>query len=62
LNADEYAKALREPAALGIVGGGIYDALLGNCALKARAETIYSWNVKHFERLGPEISKRVKTP
>jgi predicted nucleic acid-binding protein len=62
LNADEYAKAIEEAAALGIAGGGIYDALLGHCALKVKAETIYTWNVKHFDRLGPEIRKRVKTP
>ena len=62
LNGDEYVKAIRESAALGIAGGGIYDALLGYCALKAKAERIYSWNVKHFERLGPAIANRVKTP
>ena len=62
LNAREYALAIEEAAALGIAGGGIYDALLGHCALKAKAETIYSWNAKHFERLGAEIRKRVRTP
>jgi predicted nucleic acid-binding protein len=62
LNAEEYAKALEEAAALGIAGGGIYDALLARCALKVKAETIYTWNEKHFERLGDEIRKRVKTP
>jgi predicted nucleic acid-binding protein len=62
LNAEEYAKALEEAAALGIAGGGIYDALLARCALKVKAETIYTWNEKHFERLGDETSRRVKTP
>ena len=61
MNAGEYAKAIEEAAALGIAGGGIDDALLGHCALKAKAETIYTWNAKHFERLGAAISKRVKT-
>ena len=62
LTGAEYAKAIQEAIVLGIAGGGIYDALLGHCALKAEADDIYTWNVKHFERLGPEISKRVKTP
>ena len=62
LTAEDYAKAIEDAATLGIVGGGIYDALLGHCALKAKAETFYTWNVKHFERRGPEIRKRVKTP
>lgn len=49
-------------AAAGVTGGGIYDAVVGHCALKAGAGTIYTWNVKHFKRLGPEIAKRVATP
>jgi hypothetical protein len=47
---------------VGVTGGGICDAVLARCALKAGARTIYSWNVKHFRRLGPEIAKRVATP
>src|ERR1700733_7979624 len=43
LTGDEYAEALESFAALGIVGGSIYDALLAYCAIKAGAETIYSW-------------------
>jgi predicted nucleic acid-binding protein len=33
LNGDEYADALAASAALGIVGGGIYDAMLAHYAL-----------------------------
>jgi predicted nucleic acid-binding protein len=62
LTDQEYFKALEASAALGVTGGGIYDALLGHCALKTRAEVIYTWNVKHFERLGQEIARRAKTP
>jgi predicted nucleic acid-binding protein len=58
----EYFKAMEVSAAVGVIGGGIYDAVLGHCALKAGAETIYTWNAKHFRRLGPEIAGRVKTP
>jgi predicted nucleic acid-binding protein len=62
LSGEEYANALGSSAALGIVGGNIYDALLGHCALKAEVETIYTWNSKHYARCGPEISRRLKTP
>lgn len=62
LDAQEYFAAMQEAAAAGIVGGMVYDALLAHCALKARAETIYTWNVKHFRQLGPEIALRLKTP
>jgi hypothetical protein len=32
------------------------------CALKANAQTIYTWNVKHFNRLGENIAARVRHP
>ncbi|MDQ6705273.1 MAG: PIN domain-containing protein, partial [Acidobacteriota bacterium] len=48
LDGDEYAGALEASAALGIVGGCIYDAMLAHCAIKAHAETIYSWNARHY--------------
>ncbi len=62
LDPEEYSAAVQEAAATGIVGGAVYDALLAQCALKAHAETIYTWNVKHSQRMGREITSRVKTP
>ncbi len=62
LTAEEYLKALEASAALGVTGGGIYDAVLGHCAIKAGADKIYTWDVKHFKRLGPEIAGRVTAP
>jgi predicted nucleic acid-binding protein len=62
LDPEEYFAAVEEAAAAGIVGGAIDDALLAQCALKTRAETIYTWNVKRFQRINPEIARRVKTP
>jgi len=62
LEAEEYYSVIAEAAAEGIVGGTIYDALIARCALKARATTIYTWNVEHFRRCGPDVAKRVRTP
>ena len=62
LDREEYFAAIEASAALGIVGGAIYDALLAHCALIAEAESIYTWNPKDFQRLGPAIAARVKTP
>jgi predicted nucleic acid-binding protein len=62
LTDEEYFRAVEASSAIGIAGGGIYDAILGHCALKADAESIYTWNLKDFTRLGPEIAGRVKTP
>jgi predicted nucleic acid-binding protein len=62
LTADEHAQGLRKYAAMGVVGGTIYDALLAHCALKARAEEIYSWNSRHYQQFGPEVAARWRTP
>jgi len=52
--------ALQASSALGRIGGGIYDAMLAHCALKAQAETIYSWNGRHYAQCGPEVTGRLK--
>ncbi len=52
LSGDEYAGALETSAALGIVGGGIYDAMLANCAIKANAEAIYTWDGRRYAQCG----------
>jgi predicted nucleic acid-binding protein len=62
LSGDEYADALEASAALGIVGGAIYDAMLAHCAIKAKAEAIYSWNDRHYGRCGPEVIRRLRRP
>lgn len=62
LDGDEYADALEASAAFGIVGGGIYDAMLAHCALKANAKTIYSWNGRHYALCGADVTRRLRTP
>ena len=61
LDGDEDAYALEASAALGIVGGGIYDAMLAHCAMKAQAEAIYSWNGRHYGLCGPEVTRLLRT-
>lgn len=62
LNAREYRLAINRAARNGDLGGTTYDALLGQCALKAGATRILTWDVAHFQRVGPEIADRVQTP
>ena len=62
LDSEEYYSVIRDVAGEGIAGGMVYDALIARCAIKARAETIFTWNIDHFRRLGPEVAKRVRTP
>jgi predicted nucleic acid-binding protein len=58
---DRFA-VLERAAAARVFGGTIYDILLAHCALKASAEILYTWNVKHFQHFGGEIATRVRTP
>ena len=62
LDENEYFTLLEEAAAANISGGTCYDALIAHCAMKVKAQTIYTWNVKHFNRLGAEIASRVRAP
>ena len=61
LTADEYVLAIQDAARDGVTGATIYDALLARSAIKAQADVIYTWNLKHFQQF-PEIRSRVRTP
>lgn len=62
LDVGGYRSTIGEAAGLDIVGGTTYDALIGACARKMKAEIIYTWNIAHFLRLGEEVAERVRTP
>jgi len=62
LDGEDYLVAIRQAAALGVVGGTSYDALVAACALKAKADMIYTWNVARFTSLGAEVAPKVRTP
>lgn len=48
-------------AALGIVGG-VYDGVLAHCAVKAKAEKIYTRIGKHYARCGRKVTEWVRMP
>ena len=62
LDGDEYRAAMRRIAKMGIVGGAVYDGLLALCALKAGADHLYTWNVRHFSLMDEEIQRMVLLP
>lgn len=62
LDEDEYFQVVQSAAEEGLVGGAVYDAIIGHCALKAKAETICTWNEKDFVRLSGPIAERVRRP
>ena len=62
LNAEEVFETVRNAAAQGLTSGRIYDALLLRCAAKAKAEVIYTWNLKHFRAIAPHLAPLIRTP
>jgi len=62
LDEEEYCSMIADAANEGLVGGIVYDALIARCAIKAKATTIYTWNLDHFLRLGSKVADRVRTP
>jgi len=62
LSESDYVEVLTNAAKNGLVGGGLYDALLARCALNARSGVLYTWNVKHFTRLGSNVAALTRRP
>jgi predicted nucleic acid-binding protein len=62
LDETEYFAVLESAASSGVAGGSTYDAIIAQCALKADAQTLFTWNVRHFKRFGEQISARVREP
>jgi predicted nucleic acid-binding protein len=62
LDSNEYVDALQKAATQGISGGSVYDALFAASALKAKAETIYTWNTRHYSLCGPDVTARLRRP
>jgi predicted nucleic acid-binding protein len=62
LTEQEYVSALERASAGGIVGAATYDALIAQCALKAGANVLLTWNVRDFTRIGAAVAEIVKTP
>ena len=59
LTAEDYQTVIRKVVQLNISGGGIYDALIAQAALKANVDSLLTFNSKHFTRLGIEIAQLV---
>lgn len=62
LNEVEYFDTLQHAAEHGFVSGRIYDALLLRCAMKSKADVIYTWNLKHFRAIEPKLANKIRTP
>ncbi len=62
LDEGEYFQTIEQAAQAKLTSGALDDALLGQCALKANAATLYTWNTQDFLRLPQPIAGRVRRP
>lgn len=52
----DYQETIRRCACQSAIGGMLYDALLLECARKAGADRIYTFNTRHFQALAPDLA------
>jgi len=62
LSAADYRAVLRRLEKLNLAGGAVYDALIAQAALKAKAERLLTLNPGHFRRLGQDVEAIVLVP
>jgi predicted nucleic acid-binding protein len=62
LSAGMYRAIIQECAEKGWIGGRIYDSLHLRCAKKAACERIYTFDLKHFCELAPDLRNRICAP
>ncbi len=51
LDVPAYAGLLERAASQDVAGGRMYDAVIAECALEAKVETLLTFNRRHFESL-----------
>lgn len=58
----DYTNAIDQMASLNLPGGGIFDALIAQAALKAEVNCLLTLNPDDFTRLAPELASLTNTP
>jgi predicted nucleic acid-binding protein len=59
---EDYQGAIAQMVSLNILGGGIFDALIAQAALKANVDKLLTLNPNHFNRLSETIASLVEVP
>ncbi len=59
---EEYESVVARMVKFRLTGGGIFDALIAQAALKVEVDYLITLNPKDFTRLGEEIATIVKVP
>ena len=62
LTASEYRRTMQTCAEEGWTGGVVYDALHLQCARKAACSRIYTFNLRDFQSLAPDLKDQICAP
>ncbi|BAY19583.1 PilT protein domain protein [Anabaenopsis circularis NIES-21] len=62
LTAEDYQDTIARMVSLNLPGGGIYDALIAQAAIKANVHVLLTLNANDFTRLGEDIAQLVQSP
>ncbi|MBE9007423.1 PIN domain-containing protein [Fortiea sp. LEGE XX443] len=62
LTAEDYQDTIARMVTLNLPGGGIYDALIAQAAIKANVDVLLTLNTNDFTRLGEDIAQLVQSP
>ncbi len=62
LSTEDYRQTLRASSEDGLSGGRIFDALHIRAARNAQCERIYTFNVRHFRQLAPDLADMIVAP
>jgi len=62
LSEQDYIQVIEHLAALGIVGGATYDALILRAADNAEVDLVVTLNEKDFQRVYPHLADKVVAP
>jgi len=59
LSDQDYIQVIEHLAALGIIGGATYDALILRAAANANVDLVVTLNAKDFQRVYPDLADRI---
>ncbi|MBW4566670.1 MAG: hypothetical protein KME31_01245 [Tolypothrix carrinoi HA7290-LM1] len=56
----DYQATIARMVSLNLPGGGIYDALIAQAAIKANVDVLLTLNANDFTRLGEDVAQLVQ--
>lgn len=57
-----HERALAACEQRGLIGGAVYDALLIECARTVGCERIFTFNLRDYQRLAPDLADQIAAP